>query len=382
MYMETTRSNHTLTTFMDQKIKTILDQFPIPEKLVDAKPIGNGMINDTLAVTVSTPSGTTETKYILQRINNNVFEDVDTLQSNIFKVTEHIRKKLQAEGDKDVDRHVLTFFRTKDGAPYYRYEDGTYWRLSLFIKGSKTHETVSPVLSREAGKAFGAFQSRLADLPGDALGETIPCFHDMAFRLEELREAVREDKAGRVKEVQDLLDEIEKRADAMLIQEKLHAEGKLPKRINHLDTKVNNILFDADSDKVLCVIDLDTVMPGYVLSDIGDFIRTAVNTGAEDEEDLSKIGVDMDIFHAYTEGYMSGAKDFLTPTEIKLLPYGGRLLTYMQTVRFLTDYLNGDIYYKTNKPKHNLIRTKAQFEFLRRLEEKQEEMDGFMQKWL
>ncbi len=367
---------------MDQKFKVILDHFDIPEELVDAAPIGNGMINDTLAVTVRTPGGATEEKYILQRINNHVFEDVDTLQSNIFSVTKHIRKKLQTEGDRDIDRHVLTFFPTKSGAPYHRHSDDTYWRLSLYIKGSKTYETVTPALAREAGKAFGAFQSHLADLPSHNLGETIPRFHDMAFRLDELHQAIQADRAGRVAEVRDLIAEIEKRSSDMLLQDKLHAEGKLPKRINHLDTKVNNILFDAHSDKVLCVIDLDTVMPGYVLSDIGDFIRTAVNTAAEDEEDLSKVGVNMEIFHAYTEGYMEGARDFLTPTEISLLPYGGRLLTYMQTVRFLTDYLNGDIYYKTAKPKHNLIRAKAQFEFLRKLEEKAQEMDTFMERWL
>lgn len=367
---------------MNQKFKIILEQFPIPEKITAVRPIGNGMINDTLAVTIHNNDGSTEDKYILQRINDSIFEDVDTLQQNIFEVTDHIRKKLDEEGKSDIDRHVLTFFRTTDGAPYYRHQDGTYWRLSLFIKGSKTYDAVTPELSREAGKAFGAFQNRLADLDTTKLGDTIPRFHDMAFRLEQLNDAIREDKAGRVEEVRDLIEEIQKRADSMLIQDKLHQEGKLPKRINHLDTKVNNILFDENSDQVLCVIDLDTVMPGYVLSDIGDFIRSAVNTGSEDEEDLSKIAVNMDIFKAYTEGYMYSAKDFLTPTEIKLLPYGGRLLTYMQTVRFLTDYLNGDVYYKTSKPKHNLIRAKAQFEFLRRLEEKQEEMDAYMEKWL
>ena len=180
----------------------------------------------------------------------------------------------------------------------------------------------------------------------------------------------------------DLIDEIDRRAYDMCIQERLYREGKLKKRTNHCDTKVNNMLFDAVTDKVLCVIDLDTVMPGFVLSDIGDFIRTGANTGAEDDENLDNVGVNMEIFKAYTRGYMEKAKSFLTPTEIKLLPYGGRLLTYMQTVRFLTDYINGDTYYKIHYPTHNLVRTKAQFKLLQSLEAHAEEMDAFMNEWL
>ena len=182
-------------------------------------------------------------------------------------------------------------------------------------------------------------------------------------------------------DIGELVDEIEKRAKAMCIQEDLYREGKLKKRTNHCDTKVNNIMFD-ENGKVLCVIDLDTVMPGFVLSDIGDFIRTGANTGAEDDENLDNVEVNLPIFKAYTRGYMETAKAFLSPEEIKLLPYGGRLLTYMQTVRFLTDYINGDTYYKIHSPKHNLQRTKAQFKLLQSLEANAPEMDGFMQTWL
>lgn len=222
----------------------------------------------------------------------------------------------------------------------------------------------------------------LADLPEGSLGETIPNFHNMEFRLQQFHDAVKANAAGRLEEVKELIDEVEKRAEAMCIQERLFREGKLQKRTNHCDTKVNNMMFDADTDKVLCVIDLDTVMPGFVLSDIGDFIRTGANTGAEDDENLDNVNVNMDIFKAYTRGYMETAKAFLSPLEISLLPYGGRLLTYMQTVRFLTDYINGDTYYKIHSPKHNLIRTKAQFKLLQSLEEHAEEMDSFMKEWL
>ena len=221
----------------------------------------------------------------------------------------------------------------------------------------------------------------LADLPEGALGETIPNFHNMEFRLQQFHDALKANAAGRLDEVKDLVDAIEAGAEKMCIQEVLYREGKLKKRTNHCDTKVNNILFDEDG-KVLCVIDLDTVMPGFVLSDIGDFIRTGCNTGAEDDENLDHVGVNMEIFKAYTKGYMETAKSFLSPLEISLLPYGGRLLTYMQTVRFLTDYINGDTYYKIHHPSHNLQRTRAQYKLLQSLEAQADAMDAFMVEWL
>ncbi|HNU38263.1 MAG: aminoglycoside phosphotransferase family protein [Bacteroidota bacterium] len=360
----------------NEQLMAILKQFAIDEDMVSAVPFGNGHINDTLKVTNSKG----EIKYILQRINHHIFTNVDMLQNNIFTVTSHIRKKLVARGEQDVDRKVLTFIPAKDGKLYH-FDGDSYWRVCLFIPRSKSFEEVTPQLSYEAGKAFGDFQTMLSDLPADALGETIPNFHNMEFRLKQFRDAVEANAAGRLEEVKDLVAEIEKRAKDMCIQEELYREGKLKKRTNHCDTKVNNIMFDEEG-KVLCVIDLDTVMPGFVLSDIGDFIRTGANTGAEDDENLDNVEVNLEIFEAYTRGYMETAKAFLTPQEIKLLPYGGRLLTYMQTVRFLTDYINGDTYYKIHSPKHNLIRTKAQFKLLLSLEAHAPEMDGFMQTWL
>lgn len=360
----------------NEQLMAILKQFAIDEDMVSAVPFGNGHINDTLKVTNSKG----EIKYILQRINHHIFTNVDMLQNNIFTVTSHIRKKLVARGEQDVDRKVLTFIPAKDGKLYH-FDGDSYWRVCLFIPRSKSFEEVTPQLSYEAGKAFGDFQTMLSDLPADALGETIPNFHNMEFRLKQFRDAVEANAAGRLEEVKDLVAEIEKRAKDMCIQEELYREGKLKKRTNHCDTKVNNIMFDEEG-KVLCVIDLDTVMPGFVLSDIGDFIRTGANTGAEDDENLDNVEVNLEIFEAYTRGYMETAKAFLTPQEIKLLPYGGRLLTYMQTVRFLTDYINGDTYYKIHSPKHNLVRTKAQFKLLLSLEAHAPEMDGFMQTWL
>jgi len=354
----------------------ILVHFAIEENAAQVTPFGNGHINDTFMVT--TDKG--EAGYVLQCINHHVFKNVEMLQNNIQIVTAHIRKKLEVRAETDIDRKVLTFLPTKEGKSFY-HDGERYWRVGLMIPNSVSLEEVNPALSYEAGKAFGNFQSMLADIPEGTLGETIPNFHNMEFRLQQFQEAIQTNAAGRLDGVMDIVEELLKRADAMCIQEKLYREGKLTKRINHCDTKVNNLLFDTRTNEVLCVIDLDTVMPGYVLSDIGDFIRTGANAGAEDDTDLERVHVDMDIFKAYTKGYMETAKSFLTPLEICLLPYGGRLLTYMQTVRFFIDYLNGDTYYKIHHPEHNLQRTKAQFKLLQSLEEHAEEMDEFMKSW-
>lgn len=355
----------------------ILSHFDLEDNAAEVTPFGNGHINDTLKVT--TTSGAA--KYILQRINHHIFTNVEMLQNNIRIVTSHIRKKLEERNETDIDRKVLTFLPAKDGKSYY-HDGENYWRVCLMIPGSISMEEITPERSYEAGKAFGDFQSMLADIPEGVLGETIPKFHNMEFRLQQFHDALKTNVAGRLESVTELVDEIEKRAEAMCIQEKLYLEGKLKKRINHCDTKVNNILFDETSGKVLCVIDLDTVMPGYVLSDIGDFIRTGANTGAEDDANLDNVNVNMEIFKAYTRGYMETAQSFLTSLEISMLPYGGRLLTYMQTVRFFTDYINGDTYYKIHHPQHNMQRTKAQFKFLQSLEEHAKEMDDFMKEWL
>ena len=355
----------------------IVSHFDLDENVSEVTPFGNGHINDTLKVV----TGSGIARYVLQRINHHIFTNVDMLQNNIQTVTSHIRKKLEARGETDIDRKVLQFLPANDGKPYY-HDGENYWRVCLMIPDAESLEEVSPSLSYEAGKAFGEFQSMLADIPEGTIGETIPNFHNMEFRLQQFHDAVKANAAGRLESVKDLIDEIEKRAGAMCIQEDLYRAGKLRKRINHCDTKVNNILFDTNSGKVLCVIDLDTVMPGYVLSDIGDFIRTGANAGAEDDPDLDRVHVNMDIFKAYTRGYMETAKSFLSPLEVSLLPYGGRLLTYMQTVRFFLDYLNGDTYYKIHHPEHNLQRTKAQFKLLQSLEDHAAEMDGFMQEWM
>ena len=349
----------------------IAGQFDIQGIVSSVKPLGAGHINDSYKVLTESPA---TPDYVLQRINHYIFKNVDALQNNILRVTEHIRNKLVAAGVNDVENSVLRLAPAKDGKLYYNDADGNYWRILYFIPESHSYdEGITPELALYAGRAFGDFQAMLADLPGEPLVETIPNFHNMESRLATFRQAVKDNKAGRLSKTQYMVDEMEKRADDMCKAERLHREGLLPKRINHCDTKVNNVLFDV-RNQVLCVVDLDTVMPGYVLSDFGDFMRTGANTGKEDDPDLSRISIDMKIFEAYTKGYLEKAKSFLLPVEMENLAFGAKLLTYMQTVRFFADYLDGDLYYKIHSPEHNWQRTVAQFKLLQDMEANFDEM--------
>lgn len=349
------------------KLKEIVAQFAGDSEEIDVKPLGAGHINDSYKVKAG------EKEYVLQRINHSIFKNVPELQSNILRVTMHIRQKLMDAGVNDIDRKVLTLVPTPGGKLFYQDVEGSYWRMMDFIRDSKSYDEINPELAYRAGLAFGEFQKMLADLPGDPLFETIPNFHNIESRLETFRDSVRANKVGRLVEVQDLVNELEARAVEMCKAERMHREGKLIKRTNHCDTKVNNILFDKD-DRVLCVVDLDTVMPGYVLSDFGDFIRTGANKGAEDDQDLDNVSLDLDIFEGYTKGYLENAASFLTEVEVENLAFGAKLLTYMQTVRFLTDYIDGDTYYKITYGNHNLVRSKAQFKFLQSLEQNFDKM--------
>ena len=338
---------------------SILAQFEIKGLVKDVKPLGNGLINDTYLVVTNGDSP----DYVLQRINNAIFQDVDLLQHNIEVVTAHIRRKLEACNTDDVNRKVLQFVKARSGKTYYRDEADRYWRVMVFIPDTVTQEAVTPESARDCGKAFGNFEKMLVDVP-EHLGETIPDFHNMELRMRQLRKAVQNDAAGRLAEVRDMVDELERDADEMCQAERLYREGRLPKRICHCDTKVNNMLFDQQG-QVLCVIDLDTVMPSFIFSDYGDFLRTGANFTAEDDPDLSHVGFNEEIFKAFTTGYLESAREFLTPIEIEHLPYAVALFPFMQCVRFLADYINGDTYYKTKYPTHNLDRARNQLALYR-----------------
>jgi len=373
-------------------LKKIVELFAIEGEVKEIKPLGNGLINDTYKVVTEGNAP----DYVLQRINNAIFTDVDLLQSNIEAVTRHIRKKLEAAGEDDIDRKVLRFIPLKsegekvevlmsEKPKTYCLEDGKYWRVSVFIDNAYTYETVNPEYSGYAGEAFGNFEAMLADIP-DTLGETIPDFHNMELRLRQLVEAVREDRAGRLhaddktgdQELHRILEDIDKYGVQMCKAEQLHREGKLPKRICHCDTKVNNMMFDKDG-KILCVIDLDTVMPSYVFSDFGDFLRTAANPVAEDSPELDKVAFDMEIFKAFARGHLTGTKPFLTPVERENLPYAACLFPFMQAVRFFADYINGDTYYKIKYPEHNLVRTRNQLKLFHSALGKVPEMSSFIE---
>lgn len=355
----------------------IVSQFKIEGKIKDILPIGNGLINETLRV--STIAADTP-DYILQRINNNVFPDVNLLQHNIEAVTGHIRNKLKELGEEDINRKCLHFIESVGGKTYYQDANGNYWRMSVFIPDSFTKEEVSPESVFCCGETFGNFEKILLDLD-EPLGEVIPNFHNIEFRLHQLHDAVVADKMGRVASVRDILSEIERNADEMCLAEKLYRDKVLPKRICHCDTKVNNMLFDSDG-KVLCVIDLDTVMPSFIFSDYGDFLRTGANYVAEDSDDYQAVGLKEDIFCAFTEGYLSTAGSFLTAIEISHLPYAVALFPFMQCVRFLTDYINGDVYFKTKYAEHNYVRSRNQLLLYRDVRRHDQMMNEFIKKIL
>ena len=356
-------------------LENIAKRFAIEGEVKEIKPLGNGLINDTYKINTDGPRA-----YVLQRVNNAIFQDVELLQRNIVAVTNHIRRKLEAAGESDIDRKVLTFVPLKDSPKTYCVEDGKYWRVSVFIPDAFTFETVDPKYSRFAGEAFGRFEAMLADLK-EPLGETIPDFHNMELRARQLREAVAADKVGRMAEpeVQAILAELMPFEEEMCKAERMHREGVLPKRVCHCDTKVNNMMFNA-AGEVLCVIDLDTVMPSFVFSDFGDFLRTGANTVAEDDPAIDKVDFKMDIFEAFAEGYIKSAKVFLTPVEIENLPYAACLFPYMQAVRFFADYINGDTYYKIKYPGHNLVRTRNQVALFKAARAKMPQMQAILQK--
>lgn len=358
-------------------MKDIVAHFNIEGNVIEIKPLGNGLINTTYAVITEGNAP----DYVLQNVNVAIFPDMDLLMNNIVEVTAHIRKKLAAAGTEDIDRKVLTFITAKDGK-YYYHDGEKYWRMMVLIPDTTSKSGVSLENAYIVGETFANFQAMLADIPAQ-LGETIKDFHNIEWRLTQLKDAIRDNKAGRIEEpvVKELLEEIFRREEEMTKSERLYREGKLPKRICHCDTKVDNILFDQNGD-ILCVIDLDTVMPSFIFSDFGDFLRSAANATREDDPNIDNVAFKFDVFEAFAKGYLKGGRSFLTPIEIENLPYATALFPYMQTVRFLADYLNGDTYFKVQYPAHNLDRTRNQFRLLQCVEEATPKMEAFIKEQL
>ncbi|MGO1243377.1 MAG: phosphotransferase enzyme family protein [Sphingobacterium sp.] len=342
------------------------NQFEIEGDIKSVERFGSGHINDTYCVTTNRPGGK---RYLLQRVNSNIFQNVAGLMDNTNLVIDHLKRKLISLGQEpDVEKKTLTLIPTRTGELFFQDQESDCWRMFILIEDTKSYDIVgTPAQAFSGGQAFGDFQRSLSDLDATRLVEILPNFHNIDFRMSNLAAAIAEDAAGRAVEVQDVLTYIFDRKDRMRTVLKMGNEGKLPLRITHNDTKFNNVLLDMN-DNVQCVIDLDTVMPGYVAYDFGDAIRTIINSAAEDEEDLSKVILNIPLYEAYSRGYLSEAKDFLTADERDSLLHGVFLLPYMQAVRFLTDYLNGDTYYKIQYPTHNLVRTNAQLKLVHELE--------------
>ncbi|MBP3496300.1 MAG: aminoglycoside phosphotransferase family protein [Alistipes sp.] len=342
----------------NEKLFQIAALFAFEGEIESIAPLGEGFINDTYVVTTvgSSPN------YILQRKNHNIFPDVPAMMDNIVAVTAHIKRKVA-----DPLRQTLTITPTRTGELYAQV-NGNFWAACLFISRSKSYERADTLaLAYQGGVGIGRFQSQLSDFT-TPLHETIKGFHNIRHRFEQWDASVAADAAGRVAELQTEIGWIESRREKMLAFWSLVEDGTIPTRVTHNDTKLSNILFDADTDEVLCAIDLDTVMSSTSLNDFGDAIRSYTNTGAEDDRDLDRVSMNIDIFRAYAEGYLSERKSSLTESEKQWLAFSALYITYEQVLRFLMDYIDGDKYYKTTSADHNLVRTHAQYRLLQSME--------------
>lgn len=354
-------------------INSVVSCFLKDEKLIKACVFGGGHINDTYVVKTEDKNGV-ERKYTLQRINHNVFKKPWEVMENIINVTVYLSDMIERDGG-DKERGTLSFLFCKDGKSYCKDADGNYWRCYKYIDNARTYQEIEDgKLFYNVGEAFGKFQKYLADYPADTLHETIPLFHNTKDRLNNLRIAVKNDIVGRLREVEPELEKIFKREnDTGELVDKLEA-GILPLKVTHNDTKVNNVLIDDDTKLGVCVIDLDTVMPGLAAYDFGDAIRVGASTGAEDEKDLSKVNFDIDLYSCFAKGFIGGTGGLLSKDEIESLPAGARIMTLENGIRFLTDYLNGDTYFKIHRPEHNLDRCRTQLRMVEHMEREYDEM--------
>lgn len=363
--------------YREQQLKEISKKFQIYGQILHAEACKIGHINETYTATYD--QGGTSVRYVHQKINQNVFKKPAEVMDNFMRVTRHIRRKLEAANTPDVTRRVLTLVPTHEGKPFYRGQTGDYWRTFVFIERVKTFETVeTPKQAYQAARAFGEFQQQLVDLPDGRLHETIPDFHNTRKRFEALLAAVNADRYNRA---QNAKDEIkfalaqEKIVDVLL---KGLASGRIPERITHNDTKFNNVMLDTQTGESMCVVDLDTVMPGCVLYDFGDMVRTTTSPTLEDELDLSKVNMRMNMFKELARGYLDSAGAFLTKAERAHIAFSGRLITFTIGIRFLTDYLSGDTYFRVHRPQHNLDRSRTQFKLVESIERQESAMQKFV----
>ncbi len=359
---------------MNSNLTKIASNFQLDGEIVEIKNLGEGFINDTFII--HTSSGYPD--YILQRKNKNIFSPIPAMMENIQKVCLHIKQKVKKAGGNPM-REAMTVIPEKKGKLYFLDDDDEYWAVSLFIDDTIAYESAkTPELAYAGGKGIGKFQSQVADLK-EPLTDILPGFHNIRYRFKQWDETLAKDRVGRKSSVQEEIGWVESRREEMLRFWELVENGIIPTRVTHNDTKINNILFDKKGD-VLCVIDLDTVLNSTVLNDFGDAMRSYTNTGLEDDENLESVSMDISIFEAFTKGYLEETKSFLSETEKEYLAFSARYITYEQVLRFLMDYIDGDRYYKTKSPEHNLVRTRAQYKLLQSIEEQYEKMKEIVSK--
>lgn len=353
---------------MNQSLKDVAAQFKFDGIIKDIHPVGEGLINDTFLVDTDGDAP----NYILQRKNKIIFADVPAMMNNIEKVTRHLKKKIEEAGGNPM-RETLTLIPTLDSKLFFQDAAGEYWAACYYIENTITHHKADSLkLAEQGGAGIGKFQAMLADMT-EPLTDILPGFHNIRYRFGQWNETLTNDRAGRKAEVRKEIEWVENRRTEMLAFWQKVESGEIPVRVTHNDTKISNILFDKQ-DNVLCVIDLDTVLNNTCLCDYGDAIRSYANNGMEDDENTERVFLDMNIFEAYTQGYLSEAYRFLTPTEIENVAFSARYLIFEQMLRFLMDYIDGDRYYKVKNEKHNLVRARAQFKLLQSAEENYEAM--------
>lgn len=348
---------------MLSELNNIAKQFQVEGEIESIKPLGEGFINDTYILKTI---GEDSPNYLFQRKNKTIFKDVPSMMDNIHNITTHLKAKIVANGG-DPLRETMTLTKTHDGRLYQLDEEGEFWTMCLFIDDSVSYESAdTPELAYSGGKGIGKFQRMTSDYKGQ-LVDILPGFHNIRFRFEQWDEVLANDPVGRKSMVMEEISWIEDRREEMLQFWTLVEEGTIPTRVTHNDTKINNILFDKKGD-VLCMIDLDTVLSSTALNDFGDAMRSYTNTGLEDDTELDNVSMDLEIFTAYTKGYLEEAKSFLVQSEMDYLAFSAKYITYEQVLRFLMDYIAGDTYYKIKSPEHNLVRTHAQYRLLQSME--------------
>ncbi|HNQ90003.1 MAG TPA: aminoglycoside phosphotransferase family protein [Verrucomicrobiota bacterium] len=359
--------------YREQHLQEVSQQFQIYGQILHAEPCKIGHINETYTATYD--QGGVLVRYIHQRINQTVFRQPVAVMENVMRVTTHLRQKLVALGARQMTRRALTVVPTRDGKSYYCDGNGEFWRTFVFVERVQSFESVqNPSQALEAGKAFGEFQALLADLPGERLHETIPDFHNTRKRFDALRRAIEVDHCNRAQFASREIEFALRQESWVSTLLDAHARGDIPERITHNDTKFNNVMLDWETGRAMCVVDLDTVMPGLVHYDFGDMVRTTTSPTLEDEKDLSKVEMQMPMFEALARGYVGAASGFLNPAERRYLAFAGRLITFTIGIRFLADYLAGDTYFRVHRPDHNLDRSRTQFKLVESIMQQEEAM--------